>query len=209
MQKFLSLALMTALVLTGCSSDDNNNTDDGGGEGDNPVTATYRVTFTPNWTEDQFPTDYPANAGFSAMVVAVHAPGKNVFRLGQQASAGLKVYAETGGLHRWTTSKTLGPTPSGSAPSPPTPTEPGATGRTSIRTSRVNSVATMATGPSLRPEPTAGLGRWRSSMRWSRPFTKGTRTSWSITWPTTCMKNIPFTRNTPTGSPTCTCPMAR
>lgn len=96
MQKFLSLALMAALVLTGCSSDDNNNTDDGGGEGDNPVTATYRVTFNPNWTEDQFPTDYPANAGFSAMVVAVHAPGKNVFRLGQQASAGLKVYAETG-----------------------------------------------------------------------------------------------------------------
>ncbi|WP_435578177.1 spondin domain-containing protein [Gilvibacter sp.] len=97
MQKFLSLALLAALVFTGCSSDDdNNNTDDGGGEGDNPVTATYRVTFNPNWTEAQFPTDYPANAAFSNILVAVHAPGNNVFRLGQQASAGLQVFAETG-----------------------------------------------------------------------------------------------------------------
>ena len=28
---------------------------------------------------------------------------------------------------------------------------------------------------------------------------EGTRTSWSITWPTTCTKNIPFTKNTPVG----------
>lgn len=97
MQKFLSLVLIAAVVLTSCSSDDDNSTDDtGGGEGDNPVTATYRITFTPNWTVDQFPTDYPTNPNFSAMVVAVHAPGKRVFALGQQASDGLKVYAETG-----------------------------------------------------------------------------------------------------------------
>ena len=97
MQKFLSLALIAAFIFTGCSSDDGGNTtDDGGGEGDNPVTATYRITFTPNWTADQFPTDYPSNPTFSAMLVAVHEPGKVVFRLGQQASEGLKTYAETG-----------------------------------------------------------------------------------------------------------------
>lgn len=97
MQKFLSLALIAVFVLAGCSSDDDNNTDDGGGgEGDNPVTATYRITFTPNWTEAAFPTDYPSNPTFSAMLVAVHEPGKRVFRLGQQASEGLKAYAETG-----------------------------------------------------------------------------------------------------------------
>ena len=96
MQKFLSLALMAALLCTGCSSDDNNNTDNGGGAGDNSVSATYRVTFNPNWTEAQFPVDYPASAGFSNIVVAVHAPTNEVFSLGQQASAGLQVFAETG-----------------------------------------------------------------------------------------------------------------
>lgn len=96
MQKYLSIVMLASLVMFGCSSDDNNNTDDGSGDGGDPVSATYRITFTPNFTEASFPTDYPANAGFSGIVVAVHEPGKQVFALGSAASAGLAEFAETG-----------------------------------------------------------------------------------------------------------------
>lgn len=99
MQKFLSLIFILTITLSGCSSDDNGDgdttTDDGDG-GIVPVTATYRITFTPNFTEDAFPTDYPANATFAAMVVAVHEPGKFIFDKGQLASDGIKLFAEEG-----------------------------------------------------------------------------------------------------------------
>ncbi len=96
MQKYLSIVVILSLTLFGCSSDDNDNTDDGSGGGGTPIQATYRITFTPNFTADAFPTDYPTNPTFSAIVVAVHEPGKQVFNIGTQASAPLAEFAETG-----------------------------------------------------------------------------------------------------------------
>lgn len=97
MQKYLSILLVATLMLSGCSSDDGGTTTNDGGDGDGiPITATYRITFTPNFTADVFPTDYPSNPSFSAIVVAVHEPGKQVFTLGSAASDGLAEFAETG-----------------------------------------------------------------------------------------------------------------
>ncbi|MEP2937476.1 MAG: spondin domain-containing protein [Gilvibacter sp.] len=96
MQKFLSLLFILSITLAGCSSDDGGTTttDDGGGV--EPITATYRITFTPNFTADAFPTDYPTNPTFAAMIVAVHEPGKTIFNKGQLASDGIKLLAEDG-----------------------------------------------------------------------------------------------------------------
>ena len=100
MRKFFSLALAAAFVFAGCSSDDDNN-DDGGGNGDgggDPIQAVYRVTFSPNFIEDEFPVDYPANAAFSQILVAAHAPGERIFNVGAPASEGLKTLAEEGAV---------------------------------------------------------------------------------------------------------------
>jgi hypothetical protein len=97
MHKFLSLIFIMSIVLTGCSSDDGGTTQtDDGGDGGEPVQATYRITFTPNFTSDIFPVDYPSDPSFSPMVVAVHAPNKSVFNKGQLATDGLKLLAEDG-----------------------------------------------------------------------------------------------------------------
>ena len=103
MRKLLPLMLLMSLFLVAsCASDDSGGDttddttdDDGGGFDDNPV-ATYRITFTPNFTEENFPTDYPSNANFSGILVAVHAPGEHIFQEGQLATDGVKELAETG-----------------------------------------------------------------------------------------------------------------
>lgn len=95
MKKLLFLSVILVFGLTSCKNNDDT-PDDNGGDGGQPINATYRVTFTPNFSQANFPTDYPANAMFSGIVVAVHEPGKVVFRQGQVASDGLKTLAETG-----------------------------------------------------------------------------------------------------------------
>lgn len=96
MQKFLSLIFILTITLMGCSSDDGGTTATDDGDGSEPVTATYRITFTPNFTADSFPTDYPANPSFAPMIVAVHAPGERIFNKGQLASDELRLLAEDG-----------------------------------------------------------------------------------------------------------------
>lgn len=96
MKKLLSIMVVFVLILASCKSDDSNpmtGTDD---TTELPATAEYRITFTPNFTEAQFPMDYPANAMFSGMLVAVHDGSNEVFGQGTLASAGLKALAEEG-----------------------------------------------------------------------------------------------------------------
>jgi len=95
MKKIFLSSIVCLGMLFSCSSDDGG-TDPGGGGGGQTVTATYRITFIPNFSQANFPTDYPADAMFSGIVVAVHAPDKRVFRVNQAASEGLKTLAETG-----------------------------------------------------------------------------------------------------------------
>jgi len=96
MNKLFSISLILLTILWSCSSSDDSTDDNGGGGGGDPVIATYRITFTPNFTEASYPTDYPSNPSFSGILVAVHNSSKSVFNIGAPASAGLKTLAETG-----------------------------------------------------------------------------------------------------------------
>lgn len=91
----MSILFLTALVF-GCTNNDSGNggnNDDGGGL---VPQATYRITFTGEFTEDSHPQDYPANAMFSKMVLIAHSNTTTVFRNGTVASAGLEEYVENG-----------------------------------------------------------------------------------------------------------------
>jgi hypothetical protein len=90
------LLCLVALGLWSCSSDDNSGSNNGGGGGGLNPQATYRITFNPNFTDATHPTDYPANAMFSGMVVVAHSSQTTVFSEGQLASDGLEAYVETG-----------------------------------------------------------------------------------------------------------------
>ena len=96
MKKYLSLTVVFLLLFAACKSDDSNpSTDDDGGT-PLPANATYQITFTPNFTSEDFPTDYPANPQFQGMLIAVHDNTNKVFSTGSLASAGMKDLAETG-----------------------------------------------------------------------------------------------------------------
>jgi hypothetical protein len=100
-----------ALVLfISCGSDDDGSPAVGGGDDDESPTAsaTYEVTFTPNFTADTHPTDYPSNAMFGPILAIAHAPDVSVFRLGQAASAAFKGFAEDGDADALATALTTG-----------------------------------------------------------------------------------------------------
>lgn len=95
---FKLIALMICIGVFSCSkSDDSSNNGSGGGGGLDPQ-ATYRITFTTNFTETTHPTDYPDNASFGRVFIAAHSPSKNIFIMNTVASDGLKLYAEEGDL---------------------------------------------------------------------------------------------------------------
>ncbi|MBT8258747.1 MAG: spondin domain-containing protein [Bacteroidia bacterium] len=96
--KITGLILALSLAFFGCSGSDDGNgpTGGGGGGGQQVVQATYRITFTPNFTDQSHPTDYPANPGFGPMMVVAHPSTVSVFREGLSATEGLEMYAEDG-----------------------------------------------------------------------------------------------------------------
>lgn len=56
----------------------------------------YRVTFTPTWTVNSHPVNYPANAQFSPFVTYSHKLDSDVFTVGLLAQAYFTGFAESG-----------------------------------------------------------------------------------------------------------------
>jgi len=86
------------LIMFSCSGSDDSDDDNSGGGGGIDAQATYRITFTTNFTANTHPTDYPDNASFGKVFLAAHSPGSSIFNVGSSASDGLKLYAEDGDL---------------------------------------------------------------------------------------------------------------
>ncbi len=89
-QPFL-LFLFFALISSSSCSDDNNNSTT-----PNPTEATYEVTFTFDWSEKNFPADYPSNPHFSPLIGWSH-KDTDYLKIGTMATEGIKIMAETGG----------------------------------------------------------------------------------------------------------------
>lgn len=60
-------------------------------------TATYRVVFDATWSRSTHPADFPSGAHFSPLIGAVHNDGVIFWALGDTATRGIEVMAETGG----------------------------------------------------------------------------------------------------------------
>lgn len=97
---FKITCLLALSFFVSCGSDDGGPTTTGGGGDDDgglPVpAATYDLNFTSNFTEENNPQDYPTGATFGTIVAITHAPEVSVFSLGQAASDGMALYAESG-----------------------------------------------------------------------------------------------------------------
>ena len=59
-------------------------------------TATYRVVFNATWSRSTHPADFPSGAHFSPLIGAVHNGGATFWALGDTATRGIEVMAETG-----------------------------------------------------------------------------------------------------------------
>ena len=95
---FKLLVSMFCLIIYSCSGSDDSDDDNSGVVVGIDAQATYRITFTTNFTANTHPTDYPENASFGKVFLAAHSPGSSIFNLGSSASDGLKLYAEDGDL---------------------------------------------------------------------------------------------------------------
>ncbi|MBE9568786.1 MAG: spondin domain-containing protein [Proteobacteria bacterium] len=87
----VSAILTSTAFLNACSSDRNAVT-----ERDPIASASYRVTFSTQWTSTGFPTNFPGGAHFSALTGATHNDQVIFWEKGQAASAGIESMAETG-----------------------------------------------------------------------------------------------------------------
>ena len=57
----------------------------------------YKVSFNLSWSSADFPTDYPSNPHFSKLIGITHNNDGSIHSVGQMASPGIKLMAETGG----------------------------------------------------------------------------------------------------------------
>ncbi len=60
-------------------------------------TATYRVVFDATWSASTHPVDFPSGPHFSPLIGAVHNGGATFWALGDTATRGIEIMAETGG----------------------------------------------------------------------------------------------------------------
>ncbi len=86
----LSLAALTAILSTtwnavapaqGC---------------DRALEATYKVTFTADWSQQTHPADFPNNPHFSGLIGGTHSPNFSIWEVGTLASNGIESMAESG-----------------------------------------------------------------------------------------------------------------
>ena len=94
-KQFKIFAFIAITLCFGCSS----SSDDGPtgtGNGGTLIEASYKVTFTPNFTTEFHPTDYPTNATFIKPIIVIHSNSTSIFSEGSFASAGLGLFSEEG-----------------------------------------------------------------------------------------------------------------
>lgn len=89
------LAFLLGFVLLSCGDDDGSPAP-ASTSPEEPITASYNATLTTNFSEANFPQDYPAGASFGTIVVIVHDPALSIFQTGQVASEGFRTYIENG-----------------------------------------------------------------------------------------------------------------
>ncbi|KXX67826.1 spondin domain-containing protein [Flammeovirga sp. SJP92] len=93
MKNLQILSLLLIGILLSCSNDDDNVQPP---EDDDPVTATYKVTYQGTWSASSHPTDYPSNSHFSGVIGMAHNTDTTLFKENTLATNGIKVMAETG-----------------------------------------------------------------------------------------------------------------
>lgn len=97
MKNLIKLCAVGVLMLVGCGSDD-----DGGSNGPNimqeEITATYRLTFTSNFTAETHPNDFPGNPTFGPILGVAHTVNNDLFTVGQVASEEFADYMATSNL---------------------------------------------------------------------------------------------------------------
>lgn len=91
MRHLCKLSLI-ALLLFACTNDEDMDSNDV------KASAEYLVTFKIDWNSKVFPTDYPSNAHFSRVIGWSHDSNQSLFKIGTDASNGIKNMAETGGI---------------------------------------------------------------------------------------------------------------
>lgn len=80
----ITICLLIPLLFHSCIKDDDSK-------------STYKVIFSLNWSQQNFPTDYPSNAHFSKVIGWSHKSTSDFFQIGTMATAGIENMAETGG----------------------------------------------------------------------------------------------------------------
>lgn len=95
MKQLKYLAFVAIMVCFGCSSSDDGDSPENG-DGGEPIQATYRVIFEPNFTTQFHPNDYPDDAAFIKPIIVAHSASTSIYSVGSSASPGLKLYAEDG-----------------------------------------------------------------------------------------------------------------
>lgn len=84
----------------GGSDTDDNGSGDGGSVGEPrtlaPIRASYRIIFDALWSSDNGHTIIPEGAHFSPFVAWTHKKDASMFEVGERASSGIEILAETG-----------------------------------------------------------------------------------------------------------------
>jgi len=94
--KFKYALIVLSMVILSCGSDDDGSPTTTPVDPEQPITAAYTATITTEFSEENFPQDYPSGASFGTIIAITHEPGLSVYQLGQIASEGFEAYVEDG-----------------------------------------------------------------------------------------------------------------
>ena len=89
--RHLGILSIITLLFFACTNDEDMDSNDVN------RSAEYLVTFKIDWNSEDFPTNYPSNAHFSRVIGWSHDANQSLFKIGTDASDGIKNMAETGG----------------------------------------------------------------------------------------------------------------
>jgi len=95
---FKITCLLAISFFISCGSDDNGGSVVDPGPDSPPVQATYRLTFTTNFTEQTHPNDYPTNATFGPVLGFAHNLSSEIYSLGTFGSDTFTNYIQTSDL---------------------------------------------------------------------------------------------------------------